>query len=132
MPASLIKDTEHGVASASDLAEQARNRALDPTLSGSELNDARKCMDDAAFGRDRLQAALGKLRERLAQVKDQEENARRQVVYDKAEAVRDGFASRACFFKSGWQPPRARGSGRGQGSAPALSSIVAPRPNGTG
>ena len=90
--ATLIKDTEHGAASASDLAEQARNHALDPTLSGSELKDARKCMDDAAFKRDRLQAALGKLRERLAQLKDQEENARRQVAYDKAEAVRDELA----------------------------------------
>ena len=49
-------------------------------------------MDDAAFNRDRLQAALGKLRERLAQLKDQEENARRQVAYDKAEAVRDELA----------------------------------------
>jgi hypothetical protein len=32
------------------------------------------------------------LRERLAQLKDQEENARRQVAYDKAEAVRDELA----------------------------------------
>ena len=90
--ATLIKDAEHGAASASDRAEQARNHALDPTLSGSELKDARECMDDAAFKRDRLQAALGKLRERLAQLKDQEENARRQVAYDKAEAVRDELA----------------------------------------
>jgi len=90
--ATLIKDAEHGAASASDRAEQARNHALDPTLSGSELKDARKCMDDAAFKRDRLQAALGKLRERLAELKDQEENARRLVAYDKAEAVRDELA----------------------------------------
>ena len=89
----LIKDTEHGAASASDRAEQARNHALDPTLSNSELKDARDCMDDAAFRRDRLQAALEKLRERLAQLKYQEENARRQVVYDKAKAVRDELAS---------------------------------------
>ena len=90
--ATLIKDTEHGTASASDRAEQARNHALDPTLSGSELKDARECMDDAAFRRDRLQAAIGKLRERLAQLKDQEENARRQVAYDKAAIVRDELA----------------------------------------
>jgi chromosome segregation ATPase len=90
--ATLIKDTEHGAASASDQAEQARNHALDPTLSGSELKDARECMNDAAFKRDRLQAALGKLRGRLAELKDQEENARRQVAYDKAEAVRDQLA----------------------------------------
>jgi hypothetical protein len=87
--ATLIVDTEHGMASASDRAEHARNRALDPTLSGSELTDARECMDDAAFKRDRLQAALGKLRERLAQLKDQEENAPRLVAYDKAEAAID-------------------------------------------
>ena len=90
--ATLIKDTERAAASASDMAEQARNYALDPTLSGFELTDARKCMDDAAFKRDRLQAALGKLRERLAELKDQEENARRQVAYDKAKAVRDELA----------------------------------------
>ena len=50
-------------------------------------------MDDAAFKRDRLRAALEKLRERLAQLKYQEEHARRQVVYDKAKAVRDGLAN---------------------------------------
>ena len=88
----LIKDTEHAAASASEQAEQARNYALDPTLSGFELTDARKSMDDAAFRRDRLQAAIGKLRERLAELKDQEENARRQVAYDKAEAERDELA----------------------------------------
>ena len=32
------------------------------------------------------------MRERLAELKDQEENARRQVAYDKAEAVRDELA----------------------------------------
>jgi hypothetical protein len=91
--ATLIKDTEHAVVSVSDMAEQARNHALDPTLSGSELEDARKGMDDTAFKRDRLRAALGKLRERLAELKYQEENARRQVAYEKAEAERDKLAN---------------------------------------
>src|SRR5580765_3294038 len=91
--ATLIRDAEHGAASASDRAEQARTHALDPTLSGSDLKDARSGMDDAAFRRDRLQAALGKLRERLAQLKDQEENARRQVAYNKVETVRDGLVN---------------------------------------
>jgi hypothetical protein len=49
-------------------------------------------MDDAAFRREQLQAALGKLRERLAEVTDPEENARRQLAYDKARAARDGLA----------------------------------------
>jgi hypothetical protein len=35
---------------------------------------------------------LRQLRERFAQLKDQEENARRQVAYDKAKAVRDELA----------------------------------------
>jgi hypothetical protein len=50
-------------------------------------------MDDAAFKHDRLQAALGKLRKRLAQLIYQEGNARRQVAYDKAKAVRDELAN---------------------------------------
>ena len=91
--APLIRDTEHAATSASEQAEQARNHALDPTLSSFELKDARKCMDDAAFKRDRLQAATGKLRERLAELKDQEENARRQVAYDKAKTARDELAT---------------------------------------
>jgi hypothetical protein len=91
--ASLIKDTENAVATALDMAEQARSHALDPTLSGSEVKDARKCMDDAAFRRDRLQTAVEKLRERLAQLKYQEEHARRQLAYDKAKAVRDALAN---------------------------------------
>ena len=57
------------------------------------MKDARICVDDAAFRRDRLQAALEKLRKRLAQLKYQEEHARRQVAYDKAEAVRDELAN---------------------------------------
>jgi hypothetical protein len=90
--ATLIKNTERAASSTAELAEQARNHALDPTLSGSQLEDARKCMDDAAFKRDRLQAALGKLKERLKQLLEQEENAQRQVIYDKLKAERDQLA----------------------------------------
>jgi hypothetical protein len=50
-------------------------------------------MDDAAFKRDRLQAAVTKLGERLQQLKDQEENERRQLAYDKATAERDNLAA---------------------------------------
>ena len=66
---------------------------LDPTLSGSQLKVARECMGDTAFQRDRLQAALGKLRERPAELNDQEENARRRLAYDKAEVVGDELAN---------------------------------------
>jgi hypothetical protein len=50
-------------------------------------------MEDAAFKRDRLQAAVTKLGERLEQLKDQEENERRQLAYDKAAAERDQLAA---------------------------------------
>jgi hypothetical protein len=49
-------------------------------------------MNDVAFRRDRSQAAIGKLRERPAELKEEEKNARRQVAYDKAKAVRDELA----------------------------------------
>jgi hypothetical protein len=43
-------------------------------------------------------AAGGKLRDRLAQLKDQEGNARRQVAYDKAESERDELAKELADF----------------------------------
>src|SRR5262249_9938830 len=56
------------------------------------LEDACNCMDDAAFKRDRLHAALGKLKERFKQLREQEDNAQRQVIYDKLKAERDQLA----------------------------------------
>jgi arsenate reductase-like glutaredoxin family protein len=88
----LIRDSEAAAAQTSEMAEAARAHALDPELSGSELSNARRVMDDTAFRRDRLQAALDKLRDRLAELKDREENTRRQLAYDKAKAVRDQLA----------------------------------------
>jgi hypothetical protein len=91
--ATLIKHTERAAKSVADAAEQARKCALDPTLSASDVADARRAMDDAAFRRDRLQAAVTRLGERLEQLKDQEENARRQAAYDKARIERDQLAA---------------------------------------
>ena len=88
----LIKDGNLAAKSAAELAEQARTRALDPALSANSVADARRAMDDAAFKRDRLQAALTKLGERLKELQDDEENARRQVTYDKVKAERDQLA----------------------------------------
>jgi hypothetical protein len=91
--ATLIKHTERAARSAADAAGQARKRALDPTLSAKHVADARRAMDDAAFRRDRLQAAVTRLGERLEQLKDQEENARRRAAYDKAGVERDQLAA---------------------------------------
>jgi hypothetical protein len=64
-------------------------RALDPTLTPGQVAEARKQMDDAAFARDRLHAALPRLGERLKELRASEENARRWAAYKKLEAERD-------------------------------------------
>jgi hypothetical protein len=91
--AALIVETEAAAIAAGDAAGQARGRALDPVLSAPDVAKARAEMENAAFRRDRLEAAVTKLRERLKAVKAQEENDRRQVAYAKASAVRDELAA---------------------------------------
>jgi hypothetical protein len=49
-------------------------------------------MEDAAFRRERLQTAVTRLRDRLHEVKRQEENERRWTAYEKAKAERDKLA----------------------------------------
>jgi hypothetical protein len=46
-------------------------------------------MGDAAFARDRLSAAVPRLQERLKELRDSEEDARRWVAYERAKAERD-------------------------------------------
>jgi chromosome segregation ATPase len=62
-------------------------------LSSSDVAEARRQMEDAAFRRDRLQAAVARLRERLDELKAQEEDQRRQLVYDRVKAERDKLAA---------------------------------------
>jgi hypothetical protein len=87
--AALIKEAIAASLVCNDTAESARRRALNPVLSGSEIADARKEMEDAAFRRERLQTAVTGLRERLERVKAQEEDQERQLVYDRVKAERD-------------------------------------------
>ena len=49
-------------------------------------------MEDAAFRCQRLQTAVTRLRERLEQVKAQEEDHQRQLVYERVKAERDKLA----------------------------------------
>jgi hypothetical protein len=49
-------------------------------------------MEDTAFAHDRLQAALPRLQERLKDLQDAEQDARRWIAYRKAEAERDKLA----------------------------------------
>jgi hypothetical protein len=91
--AALIKETEAASLLCNDAAERARKRALDPILSANDVADARREMEDAAFRRERLQTAVIRLKERLGEVKAQEENERRQLVYDRVKAERDKLAA---------------------------------------
>jgi hypothetical protein len=50
-------------------------------------------MEDAAFTRDRLQTAVATLRERLEEVRAEEEDHRRRLVLDRVKAERDRLAA---------------------------------------
>jgi hypothetical protein len=74
--AALIAEAKTAAASASETADRVREQALDPALSAKEVAEARRQMDDAAFARDRLSAAVPRLRERLEELLAAEEDAR--------------------------------------------------------
>lgn len=90
--AALIAETEAAAVSAGELAERARERALDPTITPDALEVARRESEDAVFSRDRMRAAVVRLRDRLAEVQGQEQQARRQASYEAAKAERDRLA----------------------------------------
>jgi hypothetical protein len=88
----LITEVETALTAARLEAEQCRADALDPRLPASAQRNARALASDAEFSRDRLSAAAAKLKERLAELRDQEENTKRKIAYDKAQAERDRVA----------------------------------------
>jgi hypothetical protein len=90
----LIGHVEVAIRSASESATRARERALDPTLNGSELNHARQTMHDSGFQVERLQAASSRLRQRLAKLKAAEANARKRERYDEVAQQRDALATK--------------------------------------
>src|SRR5262245_24655711 len=91
--ADLIAEAESAAITSGEEAGAARTRALDPTLSASDMAVARRAMEDAAFSRDRLQEATRRLSERRHELKLQEEQARRCAAYDAALAERDKLAA---------------------------------------
>jgi hypothetical protein len=72
-----------------------------PALSSNVVIEARRQMEDAAFQRDRLQVAVTKLRERLVEVKADEEDAQRLRIYEDAKAERDRLAEELREFYPG-------------------------------
>jgi hypothetical protein len=91
--ATTLSAATAAIATAAADAEQARQRALDPLVTASELAAARTAMDDAAFARERLTAAVSRLRQRLAEVQVCEDQARRLAHYRDLEQVRDQLAA---------------------------------------
>jgi hypothetical protein len=91
--ADLIAEAEAAAAASGEAAEAARTRALDPTLAAADVAAARREMEDASFRRDRLHEAVRRLGERLREVKQVEEQARRRVAYDAALIERDKLAA---------------------------------------
>src|SRR4029078_1550485 len=89
----LIANADAAAASSEEAVEVARAQALDPTRPVEKVQTARQQMDDAAFRRDRLRMAVTKLRDRLQQLKAQEDNERRWQAYEKAKAERDKLVS---------------------------------------
>src|SRR5262249_26102841 len=91
--AALIAEAETAVVASSEAAEAARSRALNPALCAGDVAAARRQMEDAYFRRDRMQEAVRRLGERLREVREEEEQARRRAAYDSALAGRDKVAA---------------------------------------
>ena len=94
----LIREAGEAASASARVFEQARKRALDPRLSADQVSAARAESDDAAFRRDRLEEAVPRLGERLAELKHQAEQARRRVAYDEAAVERDALAAELAEF----------------------------------
>jgi hypothetical protein len=77
----LITEVEAASLSSNEAAERARERALDPVFPAKEVAEACRQMEDAAFARDRLSAAVPRLQ------------GRRWIAYEKVKAERDKLAA---------------------------------------
>lgn len=91
--AALIREVDAAALTISEVADRAKERALDPTLSAADVAAARNAMEDAAFRRDRIKMALARLGDRLKGLQDQEEEQRRWAAYEKASAERNQLAA---------------------------------------
>jgi hypothetical protein len=91
--AALLQPTELALRAAAERAAQAKQRALDPTVTASALSQARADMDAAAFQCERLEAALNRLRTRRQQLEQVEDDARRSANYGRVQATRDQLAA---------------------------------------
>jgi hypothetical protein len=89
--AATIAEVDAAILTAVDAAERERIRSYDPTI--VDPNKARQSRADAEFVRDRLQAALAALQERLQQVQAAEYAAQWEADYGQVAARRDELAT---------------------------------------
>jgi hypothetical protein len=89
----LLPEVEAAAKAADAAADEARARALDPLLSGDDLNLARAEMEDANFTRDRLREAGAKLAERIEALKALEADRLARADHDRVLAERDKLAA---------------------------------------
>jgi hypothetical protein len=95
----LIIETEAAITAANAAAEAERSKALDPVGSPDPIK-ARAAMEGAAFTRDRLLAALPRLRARLKEAEVEEQLARWKPEYERVKAVRDDGRSSNALGRS--------------------------------
>jgi len=91
--ADLIREVEAASVAAGEESDAARQRALNPRLVAGQVAAARKESEDAAFRRDRLREAVRRLGERLKDLQQQEERARRRADRARVVAIRDALAA---------------------------------------
>jgi hypothetical protein len=90
----LIAETSGAAATADEMADEERKKALDPTTV-VDAQAASVAIMTAELTRDRLQAALPRLQHRLTKVEAQERYDRWLVDYEAVKAQRDFRGHRA-------------------------------------
>lgn len=88
----LIDEAEQAAVLAEALADATRANSLDPRLSAADAKRARETALDAEWQNERLATALAGLKEKLAEAKAEEVEAKKQRDYDAAVIERDRLA----------------------------------------
>jgi hypothetical protein len=96
---SLIVETEAGVVAADAAAKREREKSLDPSTSPSDAEQASKRASIAQLTRDRLRAALPRVRQRLAEALAQDRADKWHADADKV----DGMVAAAAERLAGYQ-----------------------------
>jgi hypothetical protein len=89
--AELITEVEIAIVAADKVAEEEREKALDP-LASPDAKKARAAMEDAEFRRDRLRTVLPRLQQRFSVVEAHERYERWLKDYERVKDKRDAAA----------------------------------------